>query len=71
MNLMNVDFNPLARPLFKPAEFFQIVVSDIGVALWFAAMYYWVQLKGWNHMLSYYFVPYLWVNQYVLHTPPH
>ena len=51
--------------LFKPTEFFQVVVSDIGVALWMGAMYYWVHNFGWNSMLSYYFVPYLWVNQCV------
>lgn len=28
-------------------------------------MYYWVQNFGWSSMLGYYFVPYLWVNQYV------
>lgn len=72
----NNHFNPFARPLFKASEVSQIIVSDIGVALWLSAMAYWVYNFGWNSMLSYYFVPYLWVNHWLVlitflqHTDP-
>jgi hypothetical protein len=55
----------MARPLFKPSEVTQVLISDFGVVLWIAAMYYWVHNYGWNSMLGYHFVPYLWVNQCV------
>lgn len=69
-------FNPLAKSLYKPSEISQILVSDLGIVLWLCALYTWVQNYGWNHMLSYYFVPYLWVNHWLVmitflqHTDP-
>ncbi|KAF8315841.1 oleoyl phosphatidylcholine delta-12/delta-14 desaturase [Clavulina sp. PMI_390] len=69
-------FNPRRSDLFKSTEFTQILISDFGVLLWMSAMYYWVKNYGWMSMLGYYFVPYLWVNHWLVmitflqHTDP-
>ncbi|KAF8335717.1 oleoyl phosphatidylcholine delta-12/delta-14 desaturase [Cantharellus anzutake] len=69
-------FNPWARALFKTTELGQILISDVGVALWLAGMWYGAKTYGLHNMLSYYFVPYLWVNHWLVmitflqHTDP-
>jgi omega-6 fatty acid desaturase / acyl-lipid omega-6 desaturase (Delta-12 desaturase) len=71
-----LDFNPFARHLYKPTEVNQILISDLGIAIWMSALYYWGSEYGWRNMLSYYFVPYLWVNHWLVmitflqHTDP-
>jgi len=69
-------FNPFATALYKPAEFRQIIISDIGVLLWVCAIVAWAYTRGLYEAMSLYFVPYLWVNHWLVlvtflqHTDP-
>lgn len=69
------DFIP-AQPLFKPHEFSQVVISVVGVLIWVAGLSYWVHARGFADMFLTYFVPYLWVNHWLVlitflqHTDP-
>ncbi|KLO14847.1 delta-12 fatty acid desaturase [Schizopora paradoxa] len=64
------------QPLFKPHEFSQIIISVVGVALWVAGLAYWVHARGFADMFLTYFIPYLWVNHWLVlitflqHTDP-
>jgi len=68
-------FNPSAV-MFKPSQYGQVVMSDIGVVLWLggviAACYY----RGFSEVFRVYLVPYLWVNHWLVlitflqHTDP-
>jgi len=54
----------------------QIVVSDIGILIWAAVLYYFVAQLGFLHVFKVYVVPYLWVNHWIVlitflqHTDP-
>ncbi|KAJ0120713.1 fatty acid desaturase [Diaporthe amygdali] len=68
-------FDPRA-PIFDDKEAHLVVMSDIGVGLTALALYFLVQKFGWNNMLVWYFIPYLWVNHWLVaitflqHTDP-
>ncbi|KAH7097684.1 hypothetical protein BKA62DRAFT_674881 [Auriculariales sp. MPI-PUGE-AT-0066] len=63
-------------PLFAPHQFWQIIMSDLGIALWIGAMTYWSMTRGVGEMLRLYFFGYLWVNHnlvlitFLQHTDP-
>jgi len=63
-------------PLFRPHEFGQVVLSAFGVSLWIAAIAAWVYTRGFADMFIVYFLPYLWVNHWLVlitflqHTDP-
>ncbi|KAH8108690.1 delta-12 fatty acid desaturase protein [Phellopilus nigrolimitatus] len=63
-------------PLFKPHEYFQIILSDIGILIWAGVLAYWSYTRGFSEMFRLYFVPYLWVNHWLVlitflqHTDP-
>ncbi|KAI5120757.1 hypothetical protein M0805_004721 [Coniferiporia weirii] len=63
-------------PLFKPHEYFQIVLSDTGFFLWLAGLAYWSYTRSFGEMFCVYFAPYLWVNHWLVlitflqHTDP-
>jgi omega-6 fatty acid desaturase / acyl-lipid omega-6 desaturase (Delta-12 desaturase) len=68
-------FNPNAV-MFKPEQRGQIIVSDIGVFIWLAGLIAWTYTRGFAEMFRVYFVPYLWVNHWLVlitflqHTDP-
>ncbi|ODO05252.1 omega-6 fatty acid desaturase (delta-12 desaturase) [Cryptococcus wingfieldii CBS 7118] len=68
-------FNPRSF-IFKANHFAQIIWSDIGVSIVLAALGYWSYQRGIKEMISIYFIPYLWVNNWLVfitflqHTDP-
>jgi len=69
-------FNPGAAPIFTPNQFWDIIISDIGIFIVLAATITWGFVRGFDEMLRIWFVPYLWVNHwlvlitYLQHTDP-
>ncbi len=53
-------FDPTSA-VFRPSEALYIVISDIGLLLTGAALYYLSTSVGWSTVALLYFVPYLWV----------
>ncbi|KAL1868944.1 Oleate hydroxylase fah12 [Diaporthe australafricana] len=68
-------FDPRS-PLYEEKDAHLVVLSDIGVGLTATALYFLVQKFGWTNMLVWYFLPYLWVNHWLVaitflqHTDP-
>ncbi|KAJ3577031.1 hypothetical protein NP233_g40 [Leucocoprinus birnbaumii] len=68
-------FDPNAV-MFKPHQFRQIIWSNIGIALWLAALTTWACKRGVWEVLSVYGIPYLWTNHWIVlltflqHTDP-
>jgi len=63
-------------PLFGPHQFFDIVISDVGVVLWMAAVGTAIYNYGFLNVFRIYLLPYLWVNHWLVfitflqHTDP-
>ncbi|KAH7097686.1 delta12-fatty acid desaturase [Auriculariales sp. MPI-PUGE-AT-0066] len=63
-------------PLFAQHQFWDIIISDIGLLLWVGILVWWSVQRGAGEMLRVYFVPYLWVNHWIVlitflqHTDP-
>lgn len=57
-------FNP-ASPIFDNKHASFILLSDLGIALTGAALYYLGSTFGWLNLLVWYGVPYLWVNHWL------
>ncbi|KAK2606418.1 Oleate hydroxylase fah12 [Conoideocrella luteorostrata] len=68
-------FDP-SSPIFDAKHAKYIVLSDIGLALAFGALFYLGNRFGWANMAVWYFIPYLWVNHWLVaitflqHTDP-
>jgi len=68
-------FDPRS-PLYENRDAYKIVLSDIGVGITATALYFLVQKFGFTNMLVWYFLPYLWVNHWLVaitflqHTDP-
>ncbi|PHH84848.1 hypothetical protein CDD83_1286 [Cordyceps sp. RAO-2017] len=68
-------FDP-ASPLYEHKDAKLIVLSDLGIAIAAAALFYLGNRFGWANMAVWYFVPYLWVNHWLVaitflqHTDP-
>ncbi|PHH75876.1 hypothetical protein CDD80_1992 [Ophiocordyceps camponoti-rufipedis] len=68
-------FDPRS-PLYESKDAKLIVLSDIGIGLAAAALYMLGNRFGWYNMAIWYFVPYLWVNSWLVgitflqHTDP-
>jgi len=68
-------FNP-SSPLYEAKDAKLIVLSDIGIAITASVLYYLGTNYGWKNMLVWYFIPYLWVNHWLVaitflqHTDP-
>lgn len=62
-------FDPRS-PIFDAKDAKWIVLSDIGIAIAGAALYYLGNRFGWANMAVWYFIPYLWVNHWLGQTPP-
>ncbi|KXN88222.1 Delta(12) fatty acid desaturase [Leucoagaricus sp. SymC.cos] len=62
--------------MFKPHQFWQIIWSNIGIALWLAGLTAWASQRGVWEVVTLYGVPYLWVNHWLVlitflqHTDP-
>ncbi|EIN12843.1 delta-12 fatty acid desaturase [Punctularia strigosozonata HHB-11173 SS5] len=62
--------------MFKPEQRGQIILSDVGVLIWLATIVAWSYTRGFAEMFRVYFVPYLWVNHWLVlitflqHTDP-
>jgi omega-6 fatty acid desaturase (delta-12 desaturase) len=70
-----VDFNPSA-PMFAPHHYHQIILSAVGVLLWFMGLGFGMYKWGFLTVFKTYLVPYLWVNHWLVlitflqHTDP-
>jgi len=68
-------FNPKAV-IFGEHQWSQIILSDIGVVFWLAAIGYSINTWGFFEVFRLYLVPYLWVNHWLVlitflqHTDP-
>ncbi|KAL0566063.1 hypothetical protein V5O48_015951 [Marasmius crinis-equi] len=68
-------FTPTAV-MFTPKQYGQIILSDIGVVFWLAAVVSAIYYKGFVNVFAVYLVPYLWVNHWLVaitflqHTDP-
>lgn len=62
--------------IFKARDHWNVIISDIGVALTFAALGFWGYKRSFTEVLVIYVLPYLWVNHwlvfitYLQHTDP-
>ncbi|KAG8738146.1 hypothetical protein FRC10_007239 [Ceratobasidium sp. 414] len=62
--------------LFAPHQHNQVLWSDFGVFLWLGTLIFWSMKQGFLDMFTIYFVPYLWVNHWLIlitflqHTDP-
>ncbi|KAG8931094.1 hypothetical protein FRC01_001854 [Tulasnella sp. 417] len=63
-------------PLFAAHQFTDIIISDIGVFIWMAALGYSFKTWGFLNVFRVYLLPYLWVNHWLVlitflqHTDP-
>lgn len=68
-------FNP-SSPLYERKDEHLILLSDLGLAIVGSILYYLGNRFGWTNMLVWYFIPYLWVNHWLVaitflqHTDP-
>ncbi|KAJ7780570.1 oleoyl phosphatidylcholine desaturase [Mycena maculata] len=68
-------FNP-SSPMFAPHHRGQVIISDIGIFLWIAALAAAIYTYGFSTVSVVYGVPYLWVNHWLVlitflqHTDP-
>ncbi|KAL8670227.1 MAG: hypothetical protein Q9168_005229 [Polycauliona sp. 1 TL-2023] len=68
-------FNP-ASPLYDAKDAKYIALSDLGLGLTATVLYEVAQYHGWQNLLIWYIVPYLWVNHWLVaiiflqHTDP-
>jgi omega-6 fatty acid desaturase (delta-12 desaturase) len=68
-------FNP-SSPLYEAKDAKLILLSDIGVGITATALYFLCQAFGTGNMMVWYFLPYLWVNHWLVaitflqHTDP-
>ena len=69
------DFKPTAV-MFAPHQYSSIVISDVGILLWLAAIIGWSYTRGFSEMFRIYGQTYLWVNHWLVlitflqHTDP-
>ncbi|GAM83683.1 hypothetical protein ANO11243_016720 [Dothideomycetidae sp. 11243] len=65
-----------SSPLYEKKDEHLILLSDLGIALTGAALYYIGSTYGWGNLLVWYVLPYLWVNHWLVaitflqHTDP-
>jgi len=65
-----------SSPLYERKDEKLIILSDIGLALVISGLYFLGQTYGWTNMLVWYFLPYIWVNHWLVaitflqHTDP-
>ncbi|KAI0399753.1 fatty acid desaturase-domain-containing protein [Xylaria palmicola] len=68
-------FNP-SSPLYEAKDAKLILLSDIGLAITISALVYLGNRFGWSNLLVWYFIPYFWVNHWLVaitflqHTDP-
>ncbi|KAI8628067.1 fatty acid desaturase-domain-containing protein [Xylariaceae sp. FL1651] len=68
-------FNP-SSPLYEAKDAKLILLSDVGLAITIGALVYLGNTFGWSNLLVWYFLPYLWVNHWLVaitflqHTDP-
>jgi omega-6 fatty acid desaturase (delta-12 desaturase) len=72
----HVDHYRPSSKIFKSRDFWDIIWSDIGIALVIGTMTYWANVRGWQEMVAMWMIPYMWVNQWLVlitflqHTDP-
>lgn len=52
-------------PNFRPWHFEEILISDLGIAVWAALLWWAVERWGWVSVWAYYGAPYLWTNHWI------
>lgn len=57
-------FNP-SSPLYEAKDAKLILLSDLGLAITITGLVYLGNTFGWNNLLVWYFLPYLWVNHWL------
>ena len=64
------------KPLYAPHQFWQIVVSAIGVLIWLSTLIYWSNARSFGEVVKLYIIPYMWMNHWLValtflqHTDP-
>lgn len=53
------DFNPHA-PIFSPKQRMQVIISDVGILIWAAALCYSIGKFGFFDVFKIYLAPYFW-----------
>ncbi|CED84978.1 Delta 12 fatty acid desaturase [Phaffia rhodozyma] len=62
--------------IFKSRDFWDIIWSDVGIATVIGIMVYWSKMRSWQEMATFWLVPYMWVNHWLVlitflqHTDP-
>jgi omega-6 fatty acid desaturase (delta-12 desaturase) len=64
-----VNHFSLQSPLFDAKDAKLILLSDLGLAITGSILYYIGQTYGWRNLLVWYFLPYLWVNNWLGKMP--
>ncbi|KZP33567.1 delta-12 fatty acid desaturase [Athelia psychrophila] len=65
-----------ASVIFGTHQYSQILLSDLGIALWLGGLVAWGYNRGFSEVLRLYLMPYLWVNHWLVmitflqHTDP-
>ncbi|KZO92532.1 putative delta-12 fatty acid desaturase [Calocera viscosa TUFC12733] len=68
-------FNPKSV-IFDARQYWQIIMSDVGIALWLGTLGTWAYYRGFAEVALYYLPVYLWVNHWLVmitflqHTDP-
>ncbi|KAJ3209876.1 hypothetical protein HDU67_005846 [Dinochytrium kinnereticum] len=55
-----------ASPIFEPKQAFQVILSDIGIAIMIGVLSYCTSIFGAVAVAKYYLAPYLWVNLWLV-----
>ncbi|KAI1641233.1 Delta(12) fatty acid desaturase [Biscogniauxia mediterranea] len=58
-------FDPFSG-VFRPSEAFYVIMSDVGLALVMAALYFASKALDWQTVFLLYGIPYLWINQWLV-----
>ncbi|KAI1491645.1 Delta(12) fatty acid desaturase [Biscogniauxia mediterranea] len=58
-------FDPFSG-VFRPSEAFYVFMSDVGLALVMAALYFASKALDWQTVFLLYGIPYLWINQWLV-----
>ncbi|KAK3291949.1 delta-12 acyl-CoA desaturase [Chaetomium fimeti] len=72
----NVNHFDPRSPLYENRDASYILLSDLGLAITISALVYLGKTFGWSNMFVWYFLPYVWVNHwlvaitYLQHTDP-
>ncbi|ANB12763.1 putative delta-12 fatty acid desaturase [Sugiyamaella lignohabitans] len=56
-----------SSPIFDKKDFYDIIISDIGIGLTLGGLYYSIQRWGLSTVILMYVLPWMWVNHWLVH----